>query len=497
MNNEFVQLATAATKTWMGKNYLCDFKRRLEHQTPENQVNILIMGGSVTRGAHTNGCYCRHDSCKMSTDLLSCIKKYGERNSSDSCCSWPRQLMRWIKQKTNATVNFIDYGIGGTSSLTALQLYVDSLPLGNLTTLDLVLLDYSVNDACTMWGGTDTVKYHAVEHSIEWLIRRLLSLYSHLQPLIVLLNGMPSVFYGGYQYTTVYEEMARYYSIPLWSYDSVAQSQAIMGKKYTSLLRWQDNCLECGAGHPSWPVHLFTADLYAAIMEEEFSRCPSSWTNSSSEARQRPPVLPPPITGYEGIHFCEFNAAPFLQISAEEVHHGHPHTGKYSGGWRVEEDRPNKWGWIDEFAHDSHHHGGSIAPAHRSLVFNLRDNGHLTNTSSSNNDTSSADILVRVAFLKTYNNTGQFDIYLCGAFLQSIDTCWGDPNIRRSTTELSFIPVRRGVPSECKHDPSPTLEFRHVWMDHTSSNTTRDYGCERRFQKVKVIDVTVCTASII
>lgn len=31
------------------------------------------------------------------------------------------------------------------------------------------------------------------------------------------------------------------------------------------------------------------------------------------------------------------------------------------------------------------------------------------------------DVLIRVAFLKTYNNTGQFDIYLCGKFLQSVD----------------------------------------------------------------------------
>ena len=147
--------------------------------------------------------------------------------------------------------------------------------------------------------------------------------------MVVLLAGIPSSYMNGSQYTAVYEKLARYDSIPLWSYDSVAQSTALMDKSYASVLRWQDNCLECKV-HPPWPVHLFTADLYAAIMEEEFSRG-SSWTNYSTT--QEPLVLPAPITSHEGIYFCEHNdAKPFLQISAEDVHVGRPHIGSYSGG---------------------------------------------------------------------------------------------------------------------------------------------------------------------
>ena len=98
--------------------------------------------------------------------------------------------------------------------------------------------------------------------------------------------------------------------------------------------------------------------------------------------------------------------------------------------------------------------------------------------------------------MKTYNNTGHFDVYLCGKHLQSIDTCWGDPKKTVSTTALSFIPLRGGVfPPECSHDLTPTLEFRHVWIDHAKSNSTSDIGCDRQQQKVKIIAVTVCTAA--
>jgi hypothetical protein len=482
MKSEFVHLATAATKTWMKTPYLCDFKQRLQHNNAddENQINILIMGGSVTKGTGTEGCVCDSNICADSIDLHHCIKHHDESR----CCSWTRQLMRWIKHKTNATVNFIDYGNGGTSSITALQLYVDTIPIDSLKRLDLVLLDYSLNDAISIGKENDPVKYHALEYSVEWLIRRLLTRFSGLQPVIVLLAGQPS----WNQCFSVYEKMARYYSIPFWSYDSVIKSPALMDKSYAKLLSWQDNSKELAGNHPPWPVHLFTADLYAAIMEEEFSRCTTYY-----EMKQETPLLlalPAPITNPDGIHLCDYTATAFLQISAEEVHFHRSSIGYYSGGWQVVEDRKNKWGWIDEFAHDS-----SISRHHRSLVFTLDNNySHSSNTGR--------DVLIRVAFLKTYNNTGQFDVYLCGKFLQSIDTCWGDPRIKVSTTEISFIRLAYGVfPSECKHDQQPkTLEFRHVWMDHihdaTSNSTTRAIvGCDRQHQKVKLIDVTVCTAA--
>ena len=223
--------------------------------------------------------------------------------------------------------------------------------------------------------------------------------------------------------------------------------------------------------------------------------CPSWVRPNSNKNAPLPLVLPAPITGYDGIYFCEHDdAAAFLRISAEGVHRGHPHIGKYSSGWRVKEDRKYKWGWIDEFAHDGSGRGSSPAAVYHnhSLVFHLKDNiGH----AYSNNDSHSSkrDLLIRIAFLKTYKNTGQFDIYLCGVYLQSIDTCWGNPKIKVSTTELSFIPVRGGFPPECNHNPTPILEFRHVWMDR---NTTEDsiVGCDRRHQKLKLVDVTVCTA---
>jgi lysophospholipase L1-like esterase len=151
--------------------------------------------------------------------------------------------MRWIKHKTNATVKLIDYGISGTSSRTGLKLYTDAIKSENLKTLDLVLLDYSANDGIKMElelvndAMRNGSRFPSMEQSAEWLIRRLLlTLHRNLKPVVVLLAGIPSSHLNGSQYTAVYEKLARYYSIPLWSYDSVAQSTALMDKSYASVL---------------------------------------------------------------------------------------------------------------------------------------------------------------------------------------------------------------------------------------------------------------------
>ena len=470
-----VALATTVTSTWIKYAYLCGLKKRLEK--PESDINILIMGGSVTNGAWARGCVCESDSCNISEDLRKCL----ENRDGNHCCSWPRQLRRWLISKTSARVNFISYAIGGTSSSTALNLYVEKLP--KLPHLDLVLLDYSVNDACALGNGMDTQVFNKMEHGMEWLIRRLLVLYGRIRPQLILLNAMPAIFHGGYQYTTAYEKLARHYSIPLWSYNDVAQSATVANESFSKILRWQDNFVECEV-HPPWIVHLYTADLYAAIIEKELHRCPSSSSSTSPSTSDQEQidtlVLPSPITGYDDIHFCELDSPKYLEISAEDIVRKNHHKiiGNYTGGWRgAVEDRNQKWGWIDEFPDIN---SDDNLP-HHSMFFTLRESDNLYQ--------SKKDLILRVAFLKTYNNTGKFDIYLCGMYLQSIDTCWGDPKIRRSTTELSFIPLNGSVPTYCNRDPSPSIEFRHVRV-----NKTVEDGCDRRHEKVSVIDVTICNA---
>eukprot|EP01036_Dinobryon_divergens_P032905 gene32905-42586_t len=335
------------------------------------------MGGSVTNGAWARGCVCESDSCNISEDLRKCL----ENRDGNHCCSWPRQLRRWLISKTSARVNFISYAIGGTTSSTALNLYVEKLP--KLPHLDLVLLDYSVNDACALGNGMDTQNSSPIDSS-----------QCHAS------------------------------NISWWS-------ATIANKSFSKILRWQDNCVECEV-HPPWIVHLYTADLYAAIIEKEFHRCSSSSSTSPSTSDQEQIdtlVLPAPITGYDDIHFCELDSPKYLEISAEDIVRKNHHKiiGNYTGGWRgAVEDRNQKWGWIDEFP-DINSDGNL---PHHSMFFTLRESDNLYQ--------SKKDLILR-----------------------SIDTCWGDPKIRRSTTELSFIPLNGSVPTYCNRDPSPSVEFRH------------------------------------
>ena len=46
-------------------------------ENPENQINILVMGGSVTQGAWARGCICNrsNNSCNISVDLRNTVVK--------------------------------------------------------------------------------------------------------------------------------------------------------------------------------------------------------------------------------------------------------------------------------------------------------------------------------------------------------------------------------------------------------------------------------------
>ena len=67
-------------------------------------------------------------------------------------------------------------------------------------------------------------------------------------------------------------------------------------------------------------------------------------------------------------------------------------------------------------------------------------------------------------------------------FLQSVDTCWGDPKIIKwSTTELIYIPISGGIPpAGCNRnnhdDSSPIIEFKHVRVVANKTTTGEEEG---------------------
>jgi len=381
--------------------------------------------------------------------------------------------------------------MGGTNSAIAQEIYAEKIvwpKYSNSHVLDLVLLDYSVNDACELRDEKDLSAINNVEHGLEKLIRKIISLYSvnSLPPRIVLLNGMP-IFHYGYPYTKIYEKIARHYSIPIWSYNDVVKSEVMEQRSYAYILQWKDVCQECQAVHPAWYVHLFMADLYSAIIENEFQKC-NLLAVQPSKKEEVPYKLPPPLSSEGVLYRCNFT---MLRIAVtNEVQIGKLIPQRVPSHWQVVEEKGGKLGWIDEFPDD--YNPTATNNQERVLSFEL------IAPPSNNFYEHQGELLLRVIILRTYKNAGKFEVFLCGELIGgvAVDTCWANPSKRVSTTDVHSI-VIPGFPASCTsknlNNSSPLLQLKHIWAHGVGLNST----CIRtERQKVKVMEVILCATGL-
>jgi hypothetical protein len=112
---------------------------------------------------------------------------------------------------------------------------------------------------------------------------------------------------------------------------------------------------------------------------------------------------------------------PWLEIGAEWVLSGRPYIGNYTrtaGSWNLYEERKGKPGWIDtynitknEFISDSF----TSEPSHN-LTFTFVPptvmNAHFDN------------VVLKLVYMRTYENAGMINLFICGNWLDSIDTLW-------------------------------------------------------------------------
>jgi len=447
-------------------------------------------------------CMCDHSlEPKCSQTMLPANQCASQRR--DKCCSWSWHFVRWLQSKTIGRINFMDFGIGGTTSTIGQELFIEKLVWPEYVksrVLDLVILDYGVNDACEMWDGRDIAAVSSVEHGLERLVRKILTLYTvdGKQPNIVLINGMPS-FHAGYQYTRVYSKVAEHYSLPLWSYNDVVMSDEMKKRSYSYILRWRDTCKECGDVHPAWYVHLFMADLYSAIIEKEFAKCPSTPKPIATAATAI--TLPPALSSEGGsFHWCRNNTQSFLQVSISDVIKMGPQNGRYlppadASQWVVSEVTKGKFGWLDEFP--EHEEVTTQPPRERTLTFQLRDNSHQDRKDSRKGFI--GDMILRIQFVRSAKNAGKFAIFLCGMQIGPIvDTCLPHFNKRQSTVEVHFALVK-GFPYSCpfqtdKNSLPILLELKHISAASTGGNVDK---CDRgKTEKVRIVEVMLCAAAM-
>jgi len=403
----------------------------------KRKINLIVFGGSVTLGHHTEGCFCNSTEksplfpqCNHSRDI----------DYSSSSCSWLSYLSRWlyaVAKSNDVELNIVNFAVAAKCSCAGNEVIFEQLNSQiNISSSDLVLLDFSINDAAKL-SVEESAAVFRLQLCVEKLIRKLLSYNGDSNnPAVVLLEHNPfdsadRISYKNMQlrdrykfgYTNVYRRLARHYGIPVWSYHDVVHSefahQHPLQKKYIDILEFQDTCSSCGAIHPAWYVHLFTADLYGSIMQMEMLKCSSSSStshhnskHSKNDNHNRP--LPAMLTTVNATMMqCNQSIPPLLKISAEDIFLHRPHIGTYhphlnNDIFPVLEDRPGKFGWIDEFPT-----GFVPSDEKRALHLQLRNSSELPPFLANIYDTETP-MMLRVEYMRTYHNAGVFLASLCG-----------------------------------------------------------------------------------
>lgn len=289
------------------------------HESKQQLSRIVVIGGSVTAGQDTQGHCCSNltkyfseswgsrfidQKCNKSID---CVYTNGTAQPDGENISWWSYLERFlVSTSTTTKIEFKIFATHGTTSeyVSESNPILTSLKELNLTSNDIIFLDYSYNDAYYFRG----VRNGMMIRVIEQLIRKLLTLQpdqnSHNIPHIILLetnpqyygimNGesfCPKIEYvrGGIllgsptlptcqlkkfanvtSYSQAYRKVARHYKIQLWSVGDIAWSSYAQrfqpGLAY-HFLNWnRPTDMMIHHHHIHWHAHLYLADLYATLM---------------------------------------------------------------------------------------------------------------------------------------------------------------------------------------------------------------------------------------
>jgi len=477
---------------------------------PNEVIRVIVFGGSGALGADSQGCYCQSkwdSKCHFNAKMMKNRKNLQEE------CRWANPFTRWLRSKSLATVlqipmevaASVPYNIAVDLTRRLKEVHVESL-----TSNDIILLDYSLNE---VGKYSQSHQQYEMEAGMERLIRGLLHLAKRndSMPTIVLVETCPFAQDGAkdlmkppdreskVDYSRSYTKLGSYYNLPIWSLRDVVWSNFSrthpVQSQYISELRAPD--------HPVWYIHLFYADVMAAIMERELEKCFYYKPTESSHEY----VIPPPLIKLSDHKVCDESIPSLLDMTAEgvfysetsrpipdgkklsivgsyEVHRGgtkyekSPHANESI--WKLMEDKPRKFGWINAL---------SESPPTQSLsvvYFKFNEAEALGNTK----------YLLQFHYMRTYEHAGKVALSLCGSPIAELDALWDDyRTYRYSLVETYLYPVDAGtIKSLCPSTLSPNDKAaadRSSFISVTHQYVT-DHIEARKSQKFKIIQVRMC-----
>lgn len=397
-------------------------------------IRVVVFGGSGAKGTEAGGCY-----CNPILDLKCLAFNHSAFHHSRSTtmdlnlphCRWSNFFVKWLRTITDATIEPIYVTDGGALPRRAAVFMQDNfLPnkMGSLTRNDVIIFDYSMNEALT-FGGTPQGNYQ--QHvELERAIRAaytMTDVNENVAPTIILTETFGRRC-GNYcnanesiPYTDTYDKVARYYHIPIFSFIDVLESTKL--KHRNSIY----NTLLVKGQHPLWYHHIFFADLFASVFASELRRSYEfALLNGQEDVQRRIKLLPlvkvsipkPLSLEVDDQAVCDTSVPPLLDISADDFlskeksshwlsRKTSPTIGWYSTNpsnsssvWKLVEERGEKYGWVDEFNNST---DGGI---NHVLRFYLSDpDGNLF---------AKQKHLIIIKYLRTYSNAGKMRLQFCG-----------------------------------------------------------------------------------
>lgn len=370
-----INTAKNRSSSWKAKHSLCYWNDNYS-QKNGNVSNIIILGGSVTKGAGASDCCCdgRIEPKCRPFDYNAWMRK-GCGPLEASYCRWSTLLINWMKQTfKNKNIREVFLAQGGATSPFMAEQFAYQLGLQGiheLTANDIVFIDHSVNDGMVY---DSKIRNEQLRQGLESLILRILHVSrTHSWPTIILLEMWPyhspimnlenrPVLQGSgvdpFDYRFVYENIAKEYQIPIWSYRDVVWSYEAdnfvnpTNSKMVEYLRFLHNP-SFAYQHPPWFIHLYYADLITGILRNELKKC-----NTYRETNTRDVLLmnlsalvTDPAHHIVETEFCLNDVQSLLDQSSDLQYHGlQPayYNVSPASSWKLLPEHSEKYGWIDQ-----------------------------------------------------------------------------------------------------------------------------------------------------
>jgi hypothetical protein len=488
---EIIHAALEPQKWKPSINAICSLEEQIhahkvekKHTSPRYSLNLIIIGGSMTKGSGTEGkCVCNHSEHSRCPSI-------DRAQLGISFCSWATHFVNWLRKEFSMIqFNVIDISHGGMSSNAVPNMLNRDFRGLALSDNDIIIIDESVNDAIRP-------SMSHLKGEVESMIRRLFMSAKGSYPTIIMIEQFPhgsryqleNIRRGNYstqvppagEYEIIYRSLSEHYQLPLYSMRDVYWTY--FNKNIPKSHRYRFSPYDDWHlfTHPPWYFHNFMADVIADCFLDSLTRCRHNRKSRSSHRYEKQKyILPLPYYSFPpNSDYCDISEPYLLDVHAKNYFHPKNLTEFEQGyrakqtGWREYVDHRNDTGWIIN---------DLSAPSQRDLSFPIQ--GLFPNGQSWTG-------LIVVMYLKSYEGMGAATIFLCGLETPR----WIDGLSRNYKTEKISVPSFASVKIDAKYAEmcnklpadKRTLMIRYR-PDFRAIEEVRHH------KKVKIFSVQICS----